>query len=115
MKVMSLYSDVDYFILAVIAIITAVIFLNWLGKKIKSQKKRSINLSEDDDFQIDLSHYALSFESVTVAPKTIGLGSKLVLFMFALVIVVIPLSEFVGTLKPQWVFEGFSCLVDLRY
>ncbi|WP_296382229.1 hypothetical protein [Winogradskyella sp.] len=110
MKVIVFYSDLDDFIVTCIVAITAIVFLfSWAKNKLKFQKGNSNYLFENEEIETDLSHYSLNFESITVESRTIGFRSKVVLFMLALVIVIMPLYEFVETLRPASFYFGYSC------
>ena len=105
MKIITLYSDVDYFIIAGIALIIAMILFNLVIKKLNFQKKVSNHLS-GDEVKIDLSHYMLNFNVIPVDQKHISFTSKCVITVLALAIVFIPLYEFVVKLTPELVYCG---------
>ncbi|MBU2927635.1 hypothetical protein [Winogradskyella psychrotolerans] len=112
MKIITLYSDVDEFIITAIVGLTALMFIvNWVSVRLKEQRKKSLlNFkNSQDDNSINVNEYALNFKHDIVAGKSIGIISKLILVVFAIVIVIMPLHEFVVTLRPVSFFYVWTC------
>ncbi|SDG99867.1 hypothetical protein [Winogradskyella thalassocola] len=110
MKIITLYSDVDFFIIAVITLITSMVLFNLVIRKLNSQKKVSSHLTEDE-VEIELNHYMLNFNVIPVDQKQISFTSKCVVTVMAIAIVFIPFYEFVVKLTPELVYYGRSYIL----
>ncbi len=61
------------------------------------------------DQSINVNEYALNFNLDIKADKPVGGISKMILVVFSIAIIVMPLHEFVVTLRPIGFFQGWTC------
>ncbi|WP_299119878.1 hypothetical protein [uncultured Winogradskyella sp.] len=110
MNIVLLYSDLDNFIVICIAGTTALMFLlNWFKDNLKSRTSSTDSI-QDDNFKQRLDNYTLNFESHEFAVKPFGAKAKITSLLISLIIVVIPLHEFIEILRPKELFLGWTCL-----
>ncbi|HLT53476.1 MAG TPA: hypothetical protein VKZ97_06285 [Flavobacteriaceae bacterium] len=91
------------FILAVLGCL----LLNWIIKKCKFQSIKEELLTERIEY---IENYNLEFGLENTADKTVGFWPKFALFAFSLVMIFVPLYEFIETIKPKSYFP-WGCTI----
>ncbi|MBF8148554.1 hypothetical protein ITJ86_01515 [Winogradskyella sp. F6397] len=95
MKIITLYSEVEHFIFAGIALITVMVFFNLLSKRLHSQEEES-NYLPEDNVDINLDYYVLNFDGTFVKQKKISFKSQIILCVLAFAIICIPLNKLIN-------------------
>ncbi|WP_458628814.1 hypothetical protein [Winogradskyella sp. PC D3.3] len=75
------------------------------------KKAQLVFLDLETYSKVNVNNYTLHFENNTKVLDPISIVSKLMLMVFALVVMVTPLSEFVVTLKPAMFFQVWTCVL----
>ncbi|OUS03517.1 hypothetical protein A9Q86_00980 [Flavobacteriales bacterium 33_180_T64] len=107
---MVLYSDFDDLIIFYfVAGISFILFLNWFIIKIKQQKGSSVEKILNFNDKLNLNNYTLDFNNEIPVLIKPSLLTKMFLGILSVIIVVLPLYEFIETLRPQEVVANWSC------
>lgn len=110
MSVLFLNSEVDNFIIISIVFVSVIMFFLNLSKNKLSLRKPDIASFLENEVEDHLNAYTFSFENNILDIKTFGFKAKFTSVFLSLLLIVVPLYEFVETLRPIEIFYGFSCL-----
>lgn len=91
------------------------VLTDYFFRKFKYAKRKGVFFNEDTRSQnTSVKEYGFDFQnseidSDTLKVKKVSFFTKTILFLFALVIMLVPFYEFVETLRPQEIVYGWSC------
>ncbi len=116
MKLYSLfYSDFDSLITSwFILLVFGCVFINYFFKKFKFSKRKGVFFNEDTLSQTtNVADYTFSFSNIQIKErelhsKKITLFSRITLILMALILIYVPLYEFIEVLKPEEIIY-WSC------
>lgn len=110
-----LYSNTDDIILYwFFSILILIFIIDLIIKKIKFLDFFNLGLKMKDSKQ-SLENYTFNYNNdlfigeEVIAIKQVSLSTKIILYVFSIVLILTPLYEFIKPLKPLEYFYGWSC------
>jgi hypothetical protein len=112
-KAVVLYSDIDNLIVIYFVAGVGVFFLmRWFIDELKYNKNDSVLKPREFNHEVYLDNYTFNFNKEITLVKKTSLLSKIILFSLSMVIAVLPLYEFIETLRPvKYELLYWSCIV----